>query len=156
MAGAAFLCGGCGGGGDDNELGRATVDGEVMGQSIDANAIAWHATVAGTSLSLIAIHEAGIACDADISAGNTLALLFECPLEAGSYSVAAGGDGACPDQISVVFEDSGADIASGSGGSITLEPGDNSLLGSFDIDFGDERLGGSFNLRDCGEISLPE
>jgi hypothetical protein len=147
---AAF---GCGSDGDENELGRASVSGTVMGESISAGAIAWHATVAGSNTSLIAVHETGVACDASINSGNTLVLQFGCALDSGSFTVVADGSGSCPDQILALLEDDGEDLAFATGGSVSLDSGD-SLTGSFDIDFGEESMSGSFNLRNCGEITL--
>ena len=149
---AAIGCGSDDGG--SNDVGRATVSGAVMGASIDSGAIAWRATITGTSTSLIAMHETGVACDPDISSGNTLVLQFGCALEPGSYTVVTDGSGACPNMILATLEDDGEDLAFGSGGSISLSMAESSLTGTFDIDFGEESLSGSFNLRDCGEIDL--
>jgi hypothetical protein len=147
---------GCGSDGNDNELGRATVDGEVMGASISSGAIAWRATLAGTGNSLIAIHETGVACNANVNTGSTLIFQFGCALESGSFTVVADGGGSCPDQILALLENDGEDLAFATGGTLSLDMGETSLSGSFDVDFGEENLSGSFNLRDCGEVSLPD
>lgn len=149
--GAAIGCGGDDGA--SNELGEATVDGEVMGESIGSGAIAWRGTISGTQSSLISIHKTGTACDTTITTGSNLRLQLNCPLESGSFTVVSDGSGNCPDQILATLDNDGEPLAFGSGGSIRLNMDEISVSGSFDIDFGDESLSGSFNLRDCGEVT---
>lgn len=144
---------GCGSDGVSNELGEATVTGEVMGESFNSNAIAWHATVAGAAGAIISIHETGTACSTSVSSGNNLRISFGCALEPGSFTVVADGSGNCPDQILATLDTDGEATAFGSGGTIDLDMDETSLFGSFDIDFGEESLSGSFNLRDCGEVT---
>jgi hypothetical protein len=131
--------------------GSASISGTVAGESISAVRAA-KIKLDADGFVVLSLDEApGATCGDAGPTGEHLVFGFCSDPAVGMHSLGGSSSFACPGgAFAIVEQNEGEDLADATGGSITIASSDDDCTsGSFAVDFGSERLTGTFDAVAC-------